>query len=89
VQSGSGYSALRLIWHLVPRNAAAFWHARRFGSALPEGTVIVFYASDAWYRDPAMRKLIAHSQRLYAPPSMFADGVEDSDVVAFRYHYAR
>ncbi len=89
VQSDSGYSVLRLSWHLLPRNVGAFWHARPLGLALPEGTLIVFHASDAWYRDPATRKLLAHSQRLHAAGSMFADGFDEPDSVVFRYHYAR
>ena len=88
VQSDSGYSVLRLIWHLLPRNAGAFWHAKAFGAALPEGTLIVFQASDAWHSNPAMKKLLAHSQRLHEPGSLFADSFDDNDLVVFRYHYA-
>ena len=88
VQSDNGYAVLRLIWHLLPRNAGAFWHAKPFGAALPEGTLIVFHASDAWYSNPAMRKLLAHSQRVQVPGSLFADGYDGNEVVVFRYHYA-
>lgn len=89
VFSDNGYSVLRMIWHLQPLNAAPFWHAARFGMSLPEGTVIVFQASDAWYANPTMRRLLADSERLGAHGSLHADGFEVPDTVVFRFHHAR
>ena len=89
VQAGSDYAMLRMIWHLLPLNAAAFPHARTFGAALPEDTLIVFYGSDAWRTDPVMQRLLAHSERITAPGSVFAEDFEASPFVVFRFHHAR
>src|SRR5690606_12480151 len=62
VYSDNGYSLLRMIWHLQPLNAAPFWHAAGFGRSLPEDTVIVFHASDAWHANPTIRRLLEHSE---------------------------
>lgn len=89
VYSDNGYSLLRMIWHLQPLNAAPFWHAAGFGRSLPEDTVIVFHASDAWHANPTIRRLLEHSDRLAAPGILHADGFESPDTVAYRFHHAR
>jgi hypothetical protein len=89
VQSGNGYSLLRLVWHLLPLNVGSFWHAKQYESLLPENSVIVFYASDAWYTDPVLRKLLARSKRIGPRATLQADGFEGRQLVIFRYHHAR
>jgi hypothetical protein len=88
VQSSSGYSVLRLMWHLLPLNTAALWSANP-GAPLPEGCLIVFYDSDAWRRDPAMRRLLARSERIWPNGVLMKSGFEgDGEVVVFRYRHA-
>lgn len=89
VYADSGYSLLRMIWHLQPLNAAPFWHAAPFGRSLPEGTLIVFFASDAWHANPAIHRLLENSERLAAPGVIHADGYEAADVVVYRFRHAR
>jgi hypothetical protein len=88
VQAGSGYQLLRMIWHLLPLNVGAFAYAAQAGVALPEGSVIVFYSSDAWYRSAAMRTLLAHSQRIAIADAVLTNGFDGSRLVVFRYHHA-
>ena len=88
VQSSSGYSALRLMWHLLPLNTAVLWSADP-GAPLPEGCLVVFYESDAWHRDQAMRRLLARSERVWSDGALMKSGFEgDDEVVVFRYHHA-
>lgn len=89
VYSDNGYSLLRMIWHMQPLNAAPFWHAAGFGQSLPEGTVIVFHASDAWRTNPTIGRLLEHSERIAAPGVVRADGFEAADTVVYRFHHAR
>jgi hypothetical protein len=89
VHASSGYSVLRLIWHLLPLNTAALWIADP-GTPLPEGCLVVFYDSDAWHRDPAMRRLLARSERIWPSDVVMRSGFERGDeVVVFRYRHAR
>jgi hypothetical protein len=88
VQSGSPYTLLRLIWHLLPLNVAALVHAQPFLAALPDGCLLVFHATDTWRTQPAMRRLLAHSERITGPDRVLADGFEAERVVVFRYHHA-
>jgi hypothetical protein len=88
VQSSSGYSVLRLMWHLLPLNTAALWSADP-GAPLPEGCLIVFYDSDAWRRDAAMRRLLARSERVWPDDVLMKSGFEgDGEVIVFRYRHA-
>ncbi len=88
VQSSSGYSVLRLIWHLLPLNTAALWSADP-GAPIPEGCLIVFYDSDAWRRDPAMRRLLARSERIWPNDVVMRSGFErDDEAIVFRYRHA-
>lgn len=89
VYSDSGYSLLRMIWHLQPLNVAPFWHAAGFGRSLPEGTLIVFHASDAWHANPTVRGLLADSVRVNAPDVIHVDGYDTADTVIFRFHHVR
>lgn len=89
VYSDSGYSLLRMIWHLQPLNVAPFWHAAGFGRSLPEGTLIVFHASDAWHANPTVRSLLEDSERLSAPGILQADGFEAADTIIFRFRHGR
>jgi len=89
VDAGSGYEWLRLVWHLLPLNVAAYPLARTFGASLPENCLLVFYDNDSWMTDPAMRKLLAASQRVTATASLHASGFEGSRVAVFRFHHAR
>lgn len=88
VNSSSSYFLLRLMWHLQPLNTAALWRADT-ATRLPEGCLIVFYASDAWYRDPAMRRLLARSERVWPHDTVMNSGFESGDeFVVFRYRHA-
>lgn len=89
VLAGSGYEALRLIWHLQPRNAALLAQALPFGAALPENCLIVFYDSDRWFSDAGLRGLLAHSVRVTVPGVVMTNGFEADPLVVFRYHHAR
>jgi hypothetical protein len=89
VYADSGYSLLRMVWHLQPLNAAPFWHAAPFGHSLPEGTLIVFFASDAWHANPTVRRLLEDSERLAAPGVIHADGYDTADAVIYRFRHAR
>jgi len=87
VQAGSGYEVLRLIWHLLPRNVGPASHAARFGMALPEGSLIVFYDTDEWRTRSYWRSLLAHSEHLASSGSIHGDGFEDERVVVFRFRH--
>jgi hypothetical protein len=87
VYSDSGYSLLRMIWHLQPLNVAPFWHAAGFGRSLPEGTLIVFHASDAWHANPTVRSLLEDSVRVNAPGVIHVDGFDTPDTVTFRFQH--
>jgi len=88
VNSSSGYSLLRLMWHLQPLNTAALWRADT-ATHLPDGCLIVFYATDAWYSDPSMRRLLAHSKRVWPQGVLMKSGFEgDDEVIVFRYRHA-
>lgn len=88
VQSSSRYSVLRLMWHLLPLNTAPLWSADP-GAPLPEGCLIVFYDSDAWRRDPAMRRLLARSERIWPDGVLMRSGFErDDEAIVFRYRHA-
>src|SRR5699024_2219371 len=88
VHSSSGYSLLRLMWHLLPLNTAALWSADP-GAPLPEGCLIVFYESDAWRTNQAMRRLLASSERIWPNDVLMKSGFEDkAEFIVFRYRHA-
>lgn len=88
VQAGGAYQWLRLMWHLLPLNVGALALAMPLADAIPDGCLIVFYDTDAWHRHPALRRLLAHSQRVYPSGVVMAHGFEeDAPVVVFRYRH--
>ena len=83
VEGSTRYESLRLMWHLLPLNVGEFMLARAFGgSLLPEGSYIVFLNNDSWYSDPALRELLAHSERLDAADARDSEG---NRLAVFRY----
>lgn len=89
VYAGSGYQMLRLNWHLLPLNVGALMLALPYMAALPEGSLIVFYESDAWASNHGLRKLLEHSQRIHAGGAVHLDGFDEQPhLVVFRYHHA-
>ncbi len=89
VYADSGYSLLRMVWHLQPLNVAPFWQAAEFGRSLPEGTLVVFYATDAWHANAAVKRLLEQGERLAPPGRLFVDGYDSTDVVVYRFRHAR
>ncbi|RYD15338.1 MAG: hypothetical protein EOP90_08045 [Lysobacteraceae bacterium] len=89
VYADSGYSLLRMVWHLQPLNVAPFWQAAEFGRSLPEDTLVVFYATDAWHANPAVRRLLEQGERIAPPGRLFVDDYEAADVVVYRFRHAR
>ncbi|HJT98769.1 MAG TPA: hypothetical protein VJ696_10685 [Rhodanobacteraceae bacterium] len=87
--STQGYELLRFIWHLLPRNVAVYAYASPFVNALPDRCLIVFLDSDAWRTDPSWRRLLAHSEHVAPPRSIYSDSFEDSPLVVFRFHRGR
>ena len=88
VDAGTRFQTLRLIWHLLPLNVGEFVQALPLGVALPDDCLIVFLDSDAWQSDPAIRTLLAHSQRVKPAPAAVGNGFVSTRLVAFRYHHA-
>jgi hypothetical protein len=88
VDAGSRFEMLRLVWHLLPLNVGELVQAVPLGVALPDDCLIVFLDSDAWQSDPAIRTLLAHSQRVKASGAALANGFDSSRLVAFRYRHA-
>jgi len=89
VQAGSGYQLLRLLWHLLPRNAAAYAYAAFAGPAIPENSIIVFFDTDEWKTQTPWRRLLAHSEHLATSASIHGDSFEDDRLVVFRFHHGR
>ncbi|MBN8728152.1 MAG: hypothetical protein J0H15_10705 [Xanthomonadales bacterium] len=88
VQGGNGYETLRLEWHMLPLNVGLLAAALPHAHSIPDGSVIVFYQSDAWRRNPALRRLLAHSTRLRADADVvMAEGFEAEPLVVFRYRH--
>jgi hypothetical protein len=88
VQGGTGYETLRLEWHLLPLNVGLLAAALPHAHSIPDGSLIVFYASDAWRRNPALRRLLAHSTRVRAEADVvMADGFDAESLVVFRYRH--
>jgi len=87
--AGQGYELLRLIWHVLPLNAAVYANANGFGEALPEGCLIVFFNSDDWKTNPNMRRLLAHSEHLASSASILGDSFENDAIVVFRFRHGR
>ena len=90
VHAASGYAQLRLVWHLLPLDVASFWVPDP-AAPLPDGCLIVFYASDDWYANPGFRQFLARSERLWDDRDAIMRGSFDSpaDIVVFRYRHAR
>ncbi|MEO7063536.1 MAG: hypothetical protein ABI082_07185 [Dokdonella sp.] len=88
VESSSRYQSLRLIWHLLPMNAGELAQALPLGAPLPDDCLIVFLDSNAWRSDPAMRTLLAHSQRIEPAAASGANGFDPDRLVVFRYRHA-
>lgn len=59
VHSGSSFSTLRLIYHLLPLNVGVLVQARSTNGSkpLPPGTLIVVYAADGWIYNAAVSRL--------------------------------
>jgi hypothetical protein len=57
VQGPSAYETLRLVWHLVPANAASYAEVAPAGP-LPAGSVVVVYDMPAWHVAPDGRTLV-------------------------------
>jgi len=90
VQAGSGYELLRLIWHALPLNAASYVQAAFVaGSAIPDGSLIVFFDTDEWRTQGAWRRTLAHSEHLATSASIHGDSFEDDRLVVFRFHRGR
>lgn len=89
VHSSSSYALLRLVWHLLPLDAAAFWLPDP-STPVPEGSLIVFYASDDWHSNPVFRRFLARSQRLWGGDTIMRGSFDPApEIVAFRYHDGR
>lgn len=88
VESSSRFQSLRLIWHLLPMNAGELAQALPLGVPLPDDSLIVFLDSNAWRSDPAMRALLAHSQRLEPAAVSNDNGFDPDRLVVFRYRHA-
>jgi len=88
VHASSGYALLRLVWHLLPLDAAAFWLPLP-SLTVPDGTLVVFYENDDWYANPAFRRFLAHSERLWDADDAIMQGSFDPvpAIVAFRYRH--
>lgn len=89
IQSDSSYAWQRLAWHLLPLNVGGLSVAAPFDSGLPEGSLVVFYDSDAWRSNPDLRELLADSQRVTSVASVFNGSFEGSPLVVFRFHHAQ
>lgn len=91
VMADTGYQQLRVIWHLLPMNAAPLMTALATGEGLPDGCLVVFVDSDAWGSDPTLRRWLANSQRITSPylDAIHANGLEGSRIVLYRYRHAR
>lgn len=90
VYAGSAYELLRFIWHALPLNVGDYPHAEaEVGRALPEGCFLVFFDSDAWRTNPALRRLLVHSERVPPPGSIQRNGFENDRLVVFRFHHGR
>jgi len=87
LEARSGYEWLRLVWHSLPLNVTGLQLAATFGASLPENCVIVFYDDDTWTTNPALRKLLAHSERITSVQSLHKSGFEASRLVVFRFHH--
>lgn len=89
VQASSGYGLLRLIWHLLPLDVAAFWLPDP-SLRVPDGTLIIFHDSDAWYANPAFRRFLAHSERMWGDDEIMRGSFDPAPaIVVFRYRHGR
>ncbi len=88
VDSSSRFQSLRLIWHLLPMNAGELAQAVPLGIALPNDCLIVFLDSTAWRSDPALRALLARSQRIELAPAPATSGFDTARLAVFRYRHA-
>lgn len=89
VDSSSRFQSLRLVWHLLPMNAGELAQALGLGVSLPDDCLIVFLDSTAWRTDPAMRALLARSQRVELAPASATNAFDNARLTVFRYHHAR
>lgn len=87
VHSDGAYQWLRLMWHLLPLNVGALSLATPIAGAIPDGSVLVFYESDAWHQNPVWRRMLAHSERIYPSASVMANGFEHIPLAVFRYRH--
>ena len=86
----SGYELLRMIWHLLPLNAASYVQAVFVaGSAIPDGSLIVFFDTDEWRTQGQWRRMLAHSEHLATSVSIHGDSFEDDRLVVFRFRRGR
>lgn len=89
LQADTHYLWLRLAWHLLPRNVAPLGLALQSGVPLPEGCIIVFHDSEAWHENPALRRLLSASERVWPNTAIHAGDFESHRLVVFRYHRVR
>lgn len=88
VQGGTGYETLRLIWHLLPLNAAPLPHALARAHSIPDGSLIVFYDTTEWRDSALMQRLVERSERLGLAGAEDADrAAAEPRLVVFRYHH--
>lgn len=81
VQGGSGYTTLRLIYHLLPMNAGVLFQEGEGGlAALPAGCIIVVYDAPDWHYDGTAHALVAPGIRL--PGEVISD---DHGLLLLRY----
>jgi len=85
LQADTQYLSLRLAWHLLPMNSAPLRTALQAQTPLPDGCIIASYRSEAWHEDPALRRLLAASERLWPNAAIHVGDFESHRLVVFRY----
>ena len=84
VAADSKYTFLRLIYLLLPFDAAPLQQAQTAGRPLPHDALFVLYASTEWHYDPA-RSALTGGGRAFPVESVFESG----DVHIYRWRSAR
>jgi len=87
VYSDSGYANLRMIWHLQPLNVGAFGLAAAEREPIPEDTILVFLQTDVWRANPAVRRHVSESERMFPGDVIHSDGFERPDLLMFRVRH--
>ena len=74
---------------LLPLDVAAFWLPDP-SLRVPDGTLIIFHDSDAWYANPAFRRFLAHSERMWGDDEIMRGSFDPVPaIVVFRYRHGR